>query len=115
MDEYDGNEVIRLFTIIQNIPKKGRYSSAMCEQVSVTQIYDSMPPPKLEKDVIRSFCETQFTLGSLDKFTGKDKIVRQAEAEYAVNQKGRDLISLWLEPENTMRKMMEWSSTKFRK
>ena len=47
-----------------------------------------MPRPKLKKPEIRDFCEYQAERGNLEKRVGKDKFVRQAEAEYKVSREG---------------------------
>ena len=55
----------------------------------------NMPRPKLKKPEIRDFCEYQAKRGNLEKRVGKEKFVRQAEAEYKVSREGLKILAVF--------------------
>ena len=89
-----------LFSTIQSIHIKGVVGvygeeGAPKEWVTVEDIVRAMPRPKLKKPEIRDFCEYQAERGNLEKRVGKDKFVRQAQAEYKVSRKGLGVLAVF--------------------
>ena len=69
-----------------------------------------MPRPKLNKPEIRNFCEYQAERGNLEKRVGKDKFVRQAEAEYKVSREGLKILAVFQGEEfQNIRSLYGWS------
>ena len=104
-----------LFATIQSIHMKGvigQYGEegAKKDWVTVEDILRAMPRPKLNKPEIRDFCEYQAERGNLGKQIGKDKFVRQAEAEYQVSREGLKLLVVFQSDElKNIRNMYGWS------
>ena len=106
-----------LFSTIQSIHIKGVVGvygeeGAPKEWVTVEDIVRAMPRPKLKKPEIRDFCEYQAERGNLEKRVGKDKFVRQAEAEYKVSREGLKILAVFQGEEEivqNIRKMYGWS------
>ena len=104
-----------LFSTIQSIHIKGVVGvygeeGAPKEWVTVEDIVRAMPRPKLKKPEIRDFCEYQAERGNLEKRVGKDKFVRQAEAEYQVSRGGLKIIAVFQGEEfQNIRNMYGWS------
>ena len=101
-----------LFATIKGIHIKGVVGvygdeGAPKEWITVEDIVRAMPRPKLKKPEIRNFCEYQAKRGNLEKRVGKDKFVRQAEAEYKVSREGLKLIAIFQGGE--IRDMYGWS------
>jgi hypothetical protein len=90
----------------------GQYGEegAKKDWVTVEDILRAMPRPKLNKPEIRDFCEYQAERGNLGKQVGKDKFVRQAEAEYQVSREGLKLLVVFQSDElKNIRNMYGWS------
>jgi hypothetical protein len=90
----------------------GQYGEegASKDWVTVEDILRAMPRPKLNKPEIRDFCEYQAERGNLGKQVGKDKFVRQAEAEYKVSREGLKLIAVFQGNDlKNIRDMYGWS------
>ena len=65
---------------------------------------------KLKKPEIRDFCEFQTKRGNLEKRVGKDKFVRQAEAEYKVSREGLKILAVFQGEEfQNIRSMYGWN------
>ena len=115
MVRQDNDTIEVLFVTIQSIHIKGvvgQYGEegAKKEWVTVEDILRGMPRPKLKKPEIRDFCEYQAKLGNLEKRVGKDKFVRQAEAEYRVSREGLKLIAVFQGNDlKNIRDMYGWS------
>ena len=115
MVRQDNDTIEVLFVTIQSIHIKGvvgQYGEegAKKEWVTVEDILRGMPRPKLKKPEIRDFCEYQAKLGNLEKRVGKDKFVRQAEAEYRVSREGLKLLAAFRGDElKNIRDMYGWS------
>ena len=115
MVRQDNDTIEVLFVTIQSIHIKGvvgQYGEegAKKEWVTVEDILRAMPRPKLNKPEIRNFCEYQAERGNLDKQVGKDKFVRQAEAEYKVSREGLKLLAAFQGDElKNIRDMYAWS------
>jgi len=98
--QHDIQKIVTLFATIQNIHIKGVVGvygeeGAAKEWVTVEDIVRAMPRPKLKKPEIRDFCEYQAERGNLEKRVGKDKFVRQAQAEYKVSRKGLGVLAVF--------------------
>ena len=106
-----------LFATIKGIHIKGVIGvygeeGAPKEWVTVEDIVRAMPRPKLKKPEIRNFCEYQAERGNLEKRVGKDKFVRQAEAEYKVSREGLKILAVFQGEEEivqNIRNMYGWS------
>ena len=104
-----------LFATIKGIHIKGVVGiygeeGAPKEWVTVEDIVRGMPRPKLRQSVIRDFCEFQTKIGNLEKRVGKDKFVRQAEAEYKVSREGLKILAVFQGDEfQNIRNMYGWS------
>ena len=104
-----------LFATIQGIHIKGVVGvygeeGSPKEWVTVEDIVRKMPRPKLKKPEIRHFCEYQAKRGNLEKRVGKDKFVRQAEAEYKVSREGLKILAVFQGDEfQNIRNMYGWS------
>ena len=85
--------------------------------VNVNQIYDNMNNPKMQKPMIRDFCEQQVLKNNLEKQTGKDKFVRQAQAEYQMTEKGKRLLAIAKDDSTTsdLISMISWTQNQARK
>ena len=115
MVQHDIHRISILFTTIQSINIKGvagiyGEEGAPKEWVTVEDIVRAMPRPKLKKPEIRDFCEYQAERGNLEKRVGKDKFVRQAEAEYKVSREGLKILAVFQGEEfQSIRDMYGWS------
>ena len=104
-----------LFSTIQSIHIKGVVGvygeeGAPKEWVTQEDIVRNMPRPKLKKPEIRDFCEYQAKRGWLEKRVGKEKFVRQAEAEYKVSREGLKILAVFQGEEfQNIRNMYGWS------
>ena len=104
-----------LFSTIQSIHIKGVVGvygeeGAPKEWVTQEDIVRNMPRPKLKKPEIRDFCEYQAKRGNLEKRVGKEKFVRQAEAEYKVSREGLKILAVFQGEEfQNIRSMYSWS------
>ena len=104
-----------LFSTIQSIHIKGVVGvygeeGAPKEWVTQEDIVRNMPRPKLKKPEIRDFCEYQARRGNLEKRVGKEKFVRQAEAEYKVSREGLKILAVFQGEEfQNIRNMYGWS------
>ena len=104
-----------LFATIQSIHIKGVIGvygeeGAPKEWVTVADINRNLPRPKLNKSEIRNFCEYQAKRGNLEKRVGKDRFVRQAEAEYKVSREGLKILAIFQGEEfQSIRDMYGWS------
>ena len=104
-----------LFSTIQSIHIKGVVGvygeeGAPKEWVTQEDIVRNMPRPKLKKPEIRDFCEYQAKRGNLEKRVGKDKFVRQAQAEYKVSRKGLGVLAVFKgDSFQDVRSMFGWS------
>jgi len=111
----DIDTIQTLFQTIQSIHLKGVIGTygeegAKKEWVTVLDILRNMPRPKLKQPEIRNFCEYQVSRGNLDKQVGKDKHVRQAEAEYKMSKSGLIFLQIFQSHEfSQTRDMMSWS------
>ena len=113
--QHDIQKIVTLFATIQNIHIKGVVGvyggeGAPKEWVTVEDIVRALPRPKLKKPEIRNFCEYQAKRGNLEKRVGKDKFVRQAEAEYRVSREGLKILAVFQGDEfQNIRNMYGWS------
>ena len=113
--QHDIQKIVTLFATIQNIHIKGVVGvygeeGAAKEWVTVEDIVRAMPRPKLKKPEIRDFCEYQAERGNLEKRVGKDKFVRQAEAEYKGSREGLKILAVFQGEEfQNIRNMYGWS------
>ena len=111
----DIDTILTIFETIRSIHVKGVIGTygedgAKKEWVTVLDILRNMPRPKLKQPEIRNFCEYQVNRGNLDKQVGKDKHVRQADAEYKISKAGLTMLNIFQSQEfSQTRDMMSWS------